>query len=685
MRLIICEKDNAAKRISEILSNGHFKTEKRGRVPVYKFVWEHEESMTIGLRGHIINMDFPKKYNNWSGIDPKELIDVDPARMVSARSIASVLRDVAKQADKVYVATDFDREGELIGKEAVVYALGEEALDKVYRAHFSSLTKDEVKQSFQSLVNIDKNLANAAETRQILDLVWGATLTRFISLASDRLGHDFLSVGRVQSPTLAIIVNKEKEIKAFKPEPYCRIEALLKKMDLDFTASHDKGDIFDIEKAEGIFERIKNERTARITDINERSRTDRPPAPFNTTQFIKAANVIGMTAARIMSIAEELYTNGYISYPRTDNTVYPKGLEIDKVVEELNKGPYKETCGYLLSKDKITPTRGKKQTTDHPPIYPTSFATKGELGPEKYKIYDLVVRRFLATLHDPSKVKVTSIKLDIGKEGFKASGVRMEYPGWRSIYHFSKVTETVLPVLRKDDIVDVDNIELSRKETKPPKRFSQGGLIQEMEKLGLGTKSTRHEIIQKLYSRRYIEDSPPKPTLSGFALIDTLERHATTITEPDMTSILESDMEKISRAKLTQDKVIEESRDMLKQIIEIMEEHKTDIGREIAEALNVQDVVGKCPRCGSDLLTVRSKRGKRYVRCSLHPRCSKSYPLPQKGKIGFTDEKCNVCKSPLIMIYRKGGRPFTTCMNPECPEKKDYRNRKKEEEDAKKD
>jgi len=565
------------------------------------------------------------------------------------------------------VATDFDREGELIGSEAVEYSLGKEALDNVYRAHFSSLTPLEVKSSFSSLTRINKAIASAAETRQILDLIWGATLTRFISISADRLGHDFLSVGRVQSPTLALIVDREKLIKEFKPEPYWRIEALFHTTDIEFQGNHSKGDIRDENIAKAIFGIVSNAATAKVTDINKKKRSDKPPTPFSTTEFIRAANTLGISAARIMSVAEDLYTNGFISYPRTDNTVYPKGLDLRETVEALRKGHYRIACDHILAKKEIIPTRGKKETTDHPPIYPTSYATREDLGPEKYRIYDLVVRRFLATLHDPTELEVTSVKLDVKGERFNASGQVILDPGYRSIYTYSKVNENLLPILDVGMLVDIRKMELLSKETKPPNRYSQGGLIQEMEKLGLGTKSTRHEIIQKLYSRRYIEDTPPTPTLSGEALINSLERHARTITRPDMTARLEEDMELISRSKLDQEEVLKESTDMLRKILEEMEQHSRDIGREISEALRVQEIVGKCPRCNNDLYQVRSKRGKRYVRCSKYPGCSKSYPLPQRGKIDFTGLSCEVCRSPMIVIYRKGARPFEVCINPQCP------------------
>jgi DNA topoisomerase-1 len=172
-----------------------------------------------------------------------------------------------------------------------------------------------------------------------------------------------------------------------------------------------------------------------------------------------------------------------------------------------------------------------------------------------------------------------------------------------------------------------------------------------------------------LYTRRYIEDTPPRPTHSGEALIEALEKHARTITRPDMTATLENDMEKISTSSLDQSVVIEESRDMLTEILKEMEEHREAIGKEISEAFKVQDVVGKCPRCNNDLLQVRSKRGKRYIRCSQHPGCSKSYPLPQRGKIGFTDKTCEVCRSPLMILYRRGSKPLEVCMNPDCPTK----------------
>ena len=684
MRLIICEKNNAARRISSILSDGKVKSYKRGKVPIYQFDWNGSETYTIGLRGHILNMDFPRKYNNWQAVDPKDLIEVIPKKKISEKNIAPVLRSLCDEAKEILIATDYDREGELIGLEALEYVKGKESIRTAKRARFSSLTPGEIIDSFNNLAELDQNLADSAETRQVIDLYWGASLTRFISLASERLGHDYLSVGRVQSPTLALIVNKEKVISDFKPTPYWVIEGYFSKMKVEFQANHSAGDIFDKEEAKERYGRVKDQKKGDVVYVKGRTRVDRPPTPFNTTKLIRAANTLGMQASRIMSVAESLYNDGYISYPRTDNTVYPKNLDLREVCEKFTKGPFREAADHILSKEKISPTRGKKQTTDHPPIYPTEYATRSELGGDKWKLYDLIVRRFLATLHDPCRVKVTKVKIDVKGEEFRGSGIEMEYPGWRNVYTISKVKEVTLPELSEGDPVNIERIDMLDKETKPPNRFSQGGLIQEMEKLGLGTKSTRHEIIKKLYDRRYIKDSPPKPTLSGETLINSLEKHAGHVTKPKMTSKLEKDMENISNGKMPKDEVIEESRKMLNQILTELEHHKEKIGKELSDALKEQDVVGLCPRCNNPLMMTRSKWGKRYVRCSMAPGCSKSYPLPQRGKIEFTGEICDHCRSPIMILYRSRRRPFTTCINPKCPGKeKDTKERDKDDRDAK--
>jgi DNA topoisomerase-1 len=217
-------------------------------------------------------------------------------------------------------------------------------------------------------------------------------------------------------------------------------------------------------------------------------------------------------------------------------------------------------------------------------------------------------------------------------------------------------------------VATVKGTELLDLETKPPSRFSQGKLIQEMDRLGLGTKSTRHSIIQKLYARKYIQGSPIQPTATGRAVISALEHHARTITEPDMTCTLEADMTKIAEGESNLDEIVAESREMLTDIMETLEAERTDIGNEIKLALREQNTIGSCPSCDDGMIVaMRSRRNKRFGGCVNYPDCKQSYPLPQRGRIEGTGEQCPDCGAPRIALYSRGRGKSEFCVNLDCP------------------
>ncbi|MCD6384077.1 MAG: DNA topoisomerase I, partial [Thermoplasmata archaeon] len=643
MILIVCEKENAARRISSILGGGRVRRENLNGVTVYRINSPLGDAAVVGLKGHILNLDYPDEYNQWNRVDPEELIKVESKKVLTDRRRGAALKKLAREAEGIIIATDYDREGELIGKEAVEWALKDmKNRPWVKRARFSALTPQEIKFAFENLKDVDDNLASSAEVRQVVDLLWGAVLTRLISLSSGRLGKDFLSVGRVQSPTLALIVEREKEIQAFKPTPYWEINGILEK-GLKFPTTHSNGRFTDERRAKEVFDKVRGAKTAKVSSVRSKVRVDKPPAPFNTTAFLRAANSLGLSAARAMSIAEDLYTRGYISYPRTDNTVYPPSIDLKGVLKTLLQGEFSDLARSLLEQSVLTPTRGKTSATDHPPIHPVGVPKPGELKAQERKIYELIVRRFFATLAPPSKVKVTQATFDISGESFSSSGTTIVDPGWRKYYPYSKVKEVLLPDLNVGDLVNVVELKLEKKMTKPPGRYSQGGLVELMEKLGLGTKSTRHEIIQKLYSRGYVKSSPPVPTEVGIALAEALKKYAKDITGHEMTSSLEAEMEEVASGKKDPREVIEDSRKLLAKVVEVLKENSQLVGEEIRKALKEQTRAGRCPRCGAEMVEVRSRWGKRYLRCSNYPRCGKTYPLPQKGEIKYTEERCPVC------------------------------------------
>jgi len=665
MKLVICEKNIAANRIAYILSNGKSKVMRMGKTPVYEFTKEGEIWQVIGLRGHIIALDYSAEYNQWTRLPPHDLIEISPCKKVSERDIAATLKTLVDKNPYLIVATDFDREGELIGVEAInLLKEYNRNLSLIKRAKFSAITGYEINKAFENLTDIDYNLSNAGEARQVIDLVWGVVLTRFISLTSNRLGKDFLSIGRVQSPTLAILVEREKEIQNFNPKTFWKIIAKLKK-ETTFDAVHIEGQIWDEKQAQEIYNKVKDSKKATIIDVKKTVEQERPPAPFSTTTFLQAASYLGLSATKTMTVAEELYMAGLTSYPRTDNTVYPSSLNIKGILEKLTHSSFSKEAQEVITNGRKYPTRGKKQATDHPPIHPVGTPAGKKLTSEQEKVYELICRRFLATLAKDAVSETVDASIDISGEEFKTSGYRLIEPNWKKIYTYIKEKRKPLPELNKGEIIPVSKITLKEDKTKPPKRYTQGSLIAKMEQLALGTKSTRHEIINKLYNRKYISGSSLIPTSIAIAVIDALAD--CDVVKPKMTSVLEEDMSSIAEGKKTLEVTVKESRGMLTDVMKTLEKDKEKIKTSITSAHMKENHVGKCPKCGKDMIIRTSRKGERFVGCTNFPECRNAYPLPQKGMIVKTDNVCEACNAPIIQLKTKGKKKIELCLNPRCP------------------
>jgi len=671
MKLVICEKNIAARRIAYILSEGKSKSTWLGRIPVYDFTKDGEAWRIVGLKGHIINLDFPAGFNKWNTVPPIELIEIEPLKKVSEAGIATALKTLVNKNPFLIVATDFDREGELIGVE-VIDLLKEynKEINQIKRAKFSAITNYEIKTAFDKLVEVDYNLSSAGESRQVIDLIWGAVLTRFISLTSQRLGKEFLSIGRVQSPTLALLVEREKEIQNFEPKTFWKIIANLKK-DKPFNASHIENPFWDKTVVTKIFDKIKLSREVTIKKVDKKTLKEIPPAPFNTTTFLESVFYLGFSATKAMAVAEELYMSGIISYPRTDNTVYPPSLNIKGILQKLSNSQFSKEAQEVINNGRSSPTYGKKRTTDHPPIHPVGVPTNRNLNPDQQKIYELVCRRFLATLAKDAISETVNVSIDISGEGFKTSGYRLIESNWKAIYTYFKEKRKPLPDLVEGENVEVAKMNLKEDKTKPPQRYNQGNLIAKMEQLSLGTKSTRHEIINKLYQRKYITLSPLAPTPTAIAVIDALE--GCDVVKPKMTATLEIDMDLISEGKKTIEETVNESRKMLTTVMKSLETDKEKIRTSIKNAQREENTIGECPKCGKPMVIRTSKKNKRFVGCTGFPDCKNTYSLPQQGAIFNTGISCEKCNAPVVKVKPRGKRAWDLCLNSECSAKKPSR------------
>ncbi|HOB18828.1 MAG TPA: DNA topoisomerase I [Candidatus Methanoculleus thermohydrogenotrophicum] len=657
MHLIIAEKNISAKRIAQILAgNEKVRSVKEGGVSTYSF----DSKTVVGLRGHVVEVDFEPGYTNWRSEThtPRTLIDAGTVKKPTEKKIVNLIQRLAKKADLVTIATDYDTEGELIGKEAydLIRAVNPEV--PINRARFSAITPAEIRAAFENPGDLDFALAAAGEARQMVDLMWGASLTRFISLAARRGGRNILSVGRVQSPTLAMIVDREREIENFVPQTYWLLSLMTEKDGQPVEARHTAGRFTDHDAA--LAAEAGTKEPLVVVDVKERVRNDRAPTPFDTTTFIVAAGRLGFSAANAMRLAEDLYMNGYISYPRTDNTVYPKSLDLNAILETLRGGVFDADVAWVQKNRRPTPTRGKKESTDHPPIHPTGAATPDALGQDRWKVYELIVRRFLATLSPDARWATLRCTFDASGEPYAATGSRLLSAGWRQVYPYSEAKEKILPPLTPGERLPILEVNLEEKETQPPPRYSQSRLIQVMEELGLGTKSTRHEVIGKLISRRYVEGDPLRPTLVGRAVTDALDNHAATITEPEMTRTLEEHMQLIKQRERSRDDVINESREMLHQVFDKLEAHEEEIGEEIMEQTAEEHTVGPCPVCGHDL-RIRHIGVSQFIGCTGYPECRFNISLPGSawGRAIRIEETCEEHGLSHVRLIRKGSRPWT--------------------------
>ncbi len=717
MKLVVAEKNIAAQKIAQLLSTTKPKNDKVYNTQVYRFEVDGEEWVSMGLAGHILAPDFPddvlfdKKQGWYSVTEDGEVLPADipdglarppydtkrkpylangislkgwkveslpyltwapVLKKPAEKEIIRVLKNLAKKADAVIIATDFDREGELIGSDALDMVREVAPELPAFRARYSALIKGEVTAAFENLVTLDQNLADAGESRQYIDLIWGAVLTRYLTLARFGGFGNVRSAGRVQTPTLALVVERERERMAFVPEDYWQIRGLAAKEGDEFKIAHATARFTDKTAAETAFAHVEHAQTGTVTQVTKRARKQQPPIPFNTTSLQAAAAAEGISPARTMRIAESLYMAGLISYPRVDNTVYPRTLDFAGVVRGLaDTNPALRPVAAKVLAGPMKPTRGKVETTDHPPIHPTGQGDPETLDGGQKKLYQLIARRFLATLMGPATIENTKLSIDVAGEPFTASGDVLVEQGFREAYPYGLKRDEQLPALAEGDVVDVRDLKLEAKQTEPPARYSQGRLVQEMEKRGLGTKSTRASIIERLYQVRYLKNDPIEPSQLGMAIVDALHEFAPRITTPEMTAELDQDMTRVAEGQDTQEHVVEHSRTLLAGMLDALIDHKDDLGDRIADAVTADAKVGTCPKCGKDLVmkTSAKTRGS-FIGCMGWPDCDVTYPVPSGVKVSPLEGEaavCPECGAPRIKCQPFRSKAYEICVNPQCP------------------
>ena len=677
-KLIISEKPQAAMRIAEALAEG--KIRKVGdRAYWLEFFRKNEKHVVVPAVGHLFVLD-TEKGGGWNY--PVFKVQWVPTFTKKGSEFTKKyyenIKRLVKNANDFIIATDFDIEGEVIGYNIIRFLCEK---DDAKRMKFSTLTKHDLVEAYENVMNhLVFSQVEAGLTRHYLDFYWGINTTRALTLALKSVNKGFyiLSSGRVQSPILKLLLDRELEIRKFVPTPFWQIELYCLLDGKILKAVYEKDRIWKKEEAESILKDCKN-KDATVEEIKRRKYKVLPPTPFDTTTLqAEAYRCFGFSPAQTLAIAEALYNQALISYPRTASQKLPPKINYKKILQGLSKvKKYKEFSEELLSKETLKPREGKKSDPAHVAIYPTGEFPKG-LTSRQERVYRLIVKRFLSLFGDPASRESMRIKLKVDKHTFISSGAKTVEPGWMKYYEeFVKLKEETLPELKEGQVLRVKDLKLLTKETEPPNRYSQASILKEMEKRGLGTKATRAEILQTLYDRKYIMGKSIKVTKLGETVGKILEEFCPRILSEELTRHFEREMDLVYNGKKKREEVIEEAKKVLVEILQDFKQNENKIGEKLMEGLKAsreeERRLGVCPKCGGELRIIRSRRtGLFFVGCSNYPKCTNSYPLPQHARIEKTGKVCDKCGTPIIRVYRKGKRPFTMCLDPNCPTKKDW-------------
>ncbi|GAA8919262.1 type I DNA topoisomerase [Helicobacter pylori] len=603
-----------------------------------------------------------------TGFTPNYVVDKDHKELVKQ------IIELSKKASTTYIATDEDREGEAIGYHVACLIGGK--LESYPRIVFHEITQNAILNALKTPRQIDMSKVNAQQARRFLDRIVGFKLS---SLIASKITKG-LSAGRVQSAALKLVIDREREIKAFKPLTYFTLDAYfephLEAQLISYKGNKLKAqELVDEKKAQEIKNELEKE-SYTISSIVKKSKKSPTPPPFMTSTLQQSASsLLGFSPTKTMSIAQKLYEGvatpqgvmGVITYMRTDSlNIAKEALEEarNKILKDYGKD-------YLPPKAKVYSSKNKNAQEAHEAIRPTSIvlepnALKDYLKPEELKLYALIYKRFLASQMQDALFESQSVVVACEKGEFKASGRKLLFDGYYKILG-NDDKDKLLPNLKENDPIKLEKLESNTHVTEPPARYSEASLIKVLESLGIGRPSTYAPTISLLQNRDYIkvEKKQISALESAFKVMEILEKHFEEIVDSKFSASLEEELDNIAQNKADYQQVL---KDFYYPFMD-----KIEAGKKNIISQKVHEKTGQsCPKCGGELVKKNSRYGE-FIACNNYPKC-KYVKQTENANDGSKQESCEKCGGEMVQKFSKNGA-FLACNNyPECKNTKSLKN-----------
>ncbi|KAK0089512.1 hypothetical protein PV325_006845 [Microctonus aethiopoides] len=696
--LMVAEKPSLAASLANILSNGRCSSRKgmNGSCSVHEWIGQFmTESVNFKMTsvcGHVMSLDFIGKYNNWDKVDPVELFScpTEKKEAVPKLKIPAFLAKEGSYCDYLILWLDCDKEGENICFEVIqaVQAGMSRPLNpnNIWRAHFSAITERDIKAALNNLGKPNENEAKSVDARQELDLRIGCAFTRFQTRFFQGkygdLDASLISYGPCQTPTLGFCVQRHDEIQTFKPDPYWVLQVTIKTTEgQEMLLSWSRNRSFDKEIANIFLSIVKEHAQASVVDIQSTEKYKTRPIALNTVELMRVSSSgLGMGPHHAMQIAERLYIQGYISYPRTETTSYPENFDLLSTLrQQQNSSDWGDEVRKILSNGINRPKKGH-DAGDHPPITPMKPASRNELDNDSWRVYDYIARHFIATLAKDCKYLSTTIKFSIGIETFTITTQSLIDPGYTNLLTWQSISgNDCLPRFNPGDKVNIHEAKLQECFTQPPDYLTESELITLMEKHGIGTDASIPVHINNICVRNYVTVAAGRklvPTSLGIVLVHGYQKIDPELVLPTMRSAVEEQLNLIALGQADFHAVLQHTVEIFKQKFHYYVQSIDGMDQLFEVSFSPLSASGKAlSRCG------KCRRYMKYIQAKpprLHcSHCNETYNLPQNGNIRIYKElKCPLDDFELLSwTMGSQGKSFTFC--PYCFNNRPFRDMKK--------